>query len=134
MRGAQGGGVGGEREVPLIRPLRGHLPPRGRLGEAGGHIGPPVRRQGRLRGRFWKERDMVILAVALAAVALGVAGAALALALAGTVWKERRAAGSAGAAEEPEEERRKAEEAEKRMREGLDHLMDFDPFRKGEGE
>ena len=130
------GDVGGEGKVPLIRPsLRTGAPsPGGKAWEGGRLIAAPTE-AGKAFGAFLEgERDVLILAVALAAVALGVAGAALALALAGTVWKERRAAGSAGAAEEPEEERRKAEEAEKRMRDGLDHLLDFDPFRKGEGE
>lgn len=74
---------------------------------------------------------MLIAAVILSALSLGLSGAALALALAGF---PRREEPKPVLETEPEEERARAELADRRMKEGLAHMMDFDPFRKGNDE
>lgn len=79
---------------------------------------------------------MLIAAVILSALALGVSGAALALALAG--FPRRAEPRPVPEAEpkpvpeaEPDEEKARAERADRRIKEGLANMMDFDPFRKG---
>lgn len=74
---------------------------------------------------------MLIAAVILSALALGLSGAALALALAGFPHREEP---KPPQNTEPEEERARAELADRRMKEGLANMMDFDPFRKGNDE
>ena len=72
---------------------------------------------------------MLISAVILSALSMALSGAALALALAGT---QRREAPKPAHEAESEEERARAERADRRMKEGLANMMDFDPFRKGD--
>jgi hypothetical protein len=70
---------------------------------------------------------MLIAAVILSALALGVSGAALALALVQAPRTEPKPVPEA----EPDEEKARAERADRRIKEGLSNMMDFDPFRKG---
>lgn len=72
---------------------------------------------------------MLIAAVILSALSMALSGAALALALAGT---QRRKTPKLAHEAESEEERARAERADRRMKEGLANMMDFDPFRKGD--
>ena len=72
---------------------------------------------------------MLIAAVILSALSMALSGAALALALAGT---QRREAPKPAHEAESKEERARAERADRRMKEGLANMMDFDPFRKGD--
>lgn len=71
---------------------------------------------------------MLIAAVILSALALGVSGAALALAL---VQAAPRTEPKPVPEAEPDEEKARAERADRRIKEGLSNMMDFDPFRKG---
>lgn len=70
---------------------------------------------------------MLIAAVILSALALGVSGAALALALVQAPRTEPKPVPEV----EPDEEKARAERADRRIKEGLSNMMDFDPFRKG---
>ena len=78
---------------------------------------------------------MLIAAVILSALALGVSGAALALALVQAPRTEPRPVPEAEPKPvpeaEPDEEKARAERADRRIKEGLSNMMDFDPFRKG---
>lgn len=74
---------------------------------------------------------MLIAAVILSALSMALSGAALALALTGILQKEPP---KPARETESEEERERAAMADRRMKEGLANMMDFDPFRKGNDE